>query len=70
MTTGRTTVRSRNPHHHTLTRVRRIWNELDYSQRRLFELRTGIPVTGPAGRRRDDHEIVMLEDLYRRGWRR
>ena len=56
--------------HHAMTRVRRIWNELDHSQRRLFEVRTGIPVAGEGSQRRNDHEISMLEDLYRRGWRR
>ena len=25
-------------------RVRQIWSELDYAQRRLFEIRTGVPV--------------------------
>jgi hypothetical protein len=29
---------------HTIKRVRRVWAELDYAQRRLFEIRTGIPV--------------------------
>ena len=28
------------------TRVRRSWSELDYVQRRLFEMQTGIPVAG------------------------
>ena len=27
-------------------RARRTWNDLDYVQRRLFEMQTGIPVTG------------------------
>jgi hypothetical protein len=59
----------RNRSHRTITRFRRIWNELDYSQRRLFEIRTGVAVTGPSRRRRDEHQIQLLEDLYRRGWR-
>lgn len=61
------------PRSHTpkaVTRIRRLWNELDYSQRRLFELQTGIAATGPTSRRRNDHQIELLEDLYRRGWRR
>jgi hypothetical protein len=62
--------RSHSHSHQVITRVRRIWNELDHAQRRLFEIRTGVSVTGPASRRRDDHQIEMLEDLYRRGWRR
>jgi hypothetical protein len=56
-------------HRHTIaTRVRRVWNELDYAQRRMFEIRTGVDVTGPS-RRRDEHHLEMLEDLYRRGLR-
>ena len=35
------------------TRVRRTWSELDYAQRRVFELQTGIAVTGSRGGR--DH---------------
>lgn len=54
--------------HRAAIGLRRIWGELEYSQRRLFELRTGVSATGPA-RRRDEHQITMLEDLYRRGWR-
>jgi hypothetical protein len=56
--------------HQAVTRVRRIWNELDYSQRRLFEVRTGVAVTGQSSRPRDHHSVQTLEDLYRRGWRR
>ncbi len=63
-------MRHRSHTHHAVTRVRRVWNELEYAQRRLFELRTGIPTTGRASQRRDDHQIELLEDLYRRGWRR
>lgn len=32
-----------------IRRVRRIWGELDYAQRRLFEIRTGIALTPKAG---------------------
>lgn len=28
-------------------RVRRIWRELDYAQRRSFELQTGVPSRAP-----------------------
>ncbi|MEA2210379.1 MAG: hypothetical protein QOF83_327 [Solirubrobacteraceae bacterium] len=56
--------------HQVITRVRRAWNELDYAQRRLLEIRTGLPLSGPVSQRRDDHQSAMLEDLYRRGWRR
>lgn len=32
------------------TRVRKIWAELDYAQRRLLEIRTGIPDLTRRGR--------------------
>ncbi len=35
------------------TRARRAWSELDYVQRRLFEIQTGIPATGSPRRRPD-----------------
>jgi hypothetical protein len=56
--------------HKAIARVRRVWNELDHAQRRLLEIQTGLPLAGPASRRRDDHRIARLEDLSRRGWRR
>jgi hypothetical protein len=36
-----------------IRRVREIWAELEYAQRRLFAIRTGIDITGQArhGRR-------------------
>ena len=47
-----------------LKRVKAIWSELDYAQRRLFEIRTGIEVDGgpsaPKIARRSDE----LEALY------
>jgi hypothetical protein len=36
---------------HIFTRARRIFRELDYAQRRLLEIRTGVPMTGDAERR-------------------
>jgi hypothetical protein len=30
-----------------ITRARLIWQELDYAQRRSFELRTGVPAPAP-----------------------
>jgi hypothetical protein len=62
-------MRHQSHSHQVLTRVRRIWNELDYAQRRMFEIRTGLDATGPSSRRLNDHQTEMLEDLYRRGWR-
>lgn len=46
-------------------RVRSIRNELDYAQRRSFELRTGLPAGGRALHRRSV-SIQELEQLYRR----
>lgn len=36
-----TTSRSRT--HRTIHRIRSIWSELGYVNRRLFEIRTGVP---------------------------
>ncbi len=33
-------------------RARQIWGELDYTQRRLFEVRTGVPTLTPEERAR------------------
>ncbi len=30
-----------------IARLKQTWTELDYAQRRLFELRTGVPVLAP-----------------------
>ena len=35
---------------HTIRRIKQSWAEMDYAQRRLFEVRTGIPVTPEATR--------------------
>jgi hypothetical protein len=43
-----------------IERVRRSWTEIEYAQRRMFELRTGIVF--PATRRRP--HIEELEALY------
>ena len=36
----------------TIRRVRAVWAELDYAQRRLLAIRTGIDITGQARRHR------------------
>ena len=46
------------------TRVRRSWSELDYVQRRLFEIQTGIPITGTPRRIARDGST----HLYRRDY--
>jgi hypothetical protein len=35
-----------------LRRLREIWAELNYAQRRLLEIRTGVPIVTPAERAR------------------
>jgi hypothetical protein len=42
-------------------KIKRVWAELDYAQQRLFEIRTGIPVTG---RTRSLSSVEELEALY------
>ncbi|HUA47634.1 MAG TPA: hypothetical protein VMA77_20525 [Solirubrobacteraceae bacterium] len=44
-------------------RVRRVWAELGYAQRRLFEIRTGIPAR-PERRPRISRSVDELERLY------
>ena len=45
---------------HAFRRAREIWAELDYAQRRLFEMRTGVD----AGTRRRTLTIDELEAMY------
>jgi hypothetical protein len=47
-----------------ITRIRRTWAELDYAQRRLLEIRTGIPFSDDEKRARRWAEIDELEALY------
>lgn len=44
--------------------VKRIWDELDYAQRRSFELRTGVPVLPVDRRPRLRGTVEELEALY------
>ncbi|HTX10163.1 MAG TPA: hypothetical protein VME22_16200 [Solirubrobacteraceae bacterium] len=44
-------------------RLKRLWGELDYAQRRSFELQTGVP-TGARRRARISRSIDDLERLY------
>jgi hypothetical protein len=59
-----TTVRARV--HNLAIRARRTWRELDYAQRRLFEIQTGLEVAGSHPRRRRA-SIEELERLHRAG---
>ena len=36
----------------TIRRMRRVWSEIDYAQRRLLAIRTGIDITAPERRSR------------------
>ena len=44
-------------------RIREIWAELDYAQRRLLEIRTGVPLTARSIRAA---EIADLETAFAR----
>jgi hypothetical protein len=46
-----------------LLRVKHVWQELDYAQRKLFEVQTGVPVTERRSRR--PSQIDELASLYR-----
>lgn len=43
--------------------IRKVWNEMDNAQRRLFEIRTGVPVTAQTRRAT---EIAELERTFAR----
>lgn len=42
-------------------RIREIWSELGYAQRRMFEIRTGVPVTARSIR---DAQVAELEAAF------
>jgi len=48
----------------TIGRVRRLAAELDYAQRRLLEIRTGVPLTRPEERRAGRATVEELERLF------
>src|ERR1700733_10217775 len=48
---------------HTIRRISKTWAELDYAQRRLLEIQTGIPMTPERERthaRVESHELEVL----------
>ena len=49
----------------TLHRIRRSLHEMDQAQRRLFEIRTGIPSEVSLERARDREMIAELEAHWR-----
>ena len=50
----------------TVKRLRSAWTEMDYAQRRLFEIRTGVQATSPKARQRPVTSTEELEALYAR----
>jgi hypothetical protein len=46
-------------------RIRRTRSELDYAQRRMFEIRTGLPADSSIDRVRDKAMIAELEAHWR-----
>jgi BMFP domain-containing protein YqiC len=46
-------------------RIRRSLSDMDYAQRRMFEIRTGVPATGHLERARDKAMIAELEAHWR-----
>ena len=48
----------------TISRVKRIAAELDYAQRRLLEIRTGVPFTRPEERRARRPTVQELEQMF------
>jgi hypothetical protein len=46
-------------------RIRRSLAEMDYAQRRVFEVRTGVPVTHSVDSARDKALIAELEAHFR-----
>jgi hypothetical protein len=50
---------------HALQRIRRSVSEMDYAQRRVFEIRTGLPPAHSLERARDKALIAELEAHWR-----
>lgn len=48
-----------------ISRLKQLWVELDYVQRRVLENRTGVPFVTPEERRRSRARVSQLEYLYR-----
>jgi len=48
-----------------IARVKALWSELDYVQRRVLENRTGVPFITPEERRRSLLRVRQLDYLYR-----
>jgi hypothetical protein len=50
---------------HTIQRIRRALAEMDYAQRRMFEIRTALPPENALDRARDRAMIANLEAHWR-----
>jgi hypothetical protein len=48
----------------SITRIKEVWRELDYAQRRSLELRTGLSFDKPVRDARSRADIEELESLY------
>jgi hypothetical protein len=48
-----------------ISSAKRIWNELDYAQRRSFELKTGVPLVKPKQRERPRGSIAERDAAER-----
>jgi hypothetical protein len=46
-----------------IRRIKQVWDELGYAQRRMFEIRTGVPVR-PNERPKISRSVEELERLY------
>ena len=46
-------------------RIKRVWSELDYAQRRVLENQTGVPFVTPEERSASRARVAQLEYLYR-----
>lgn len=53
------------PPRHALHRIRRTFAEMDYAQRRVFEIRSGLPPASTLERARDKALIAELEAHWR-----
>ena len=51
--------------HRLAGRIKRLWSELDYVQRRVLENQTGVPFTTAQERRQSRARVAQLEYLYR-----
>lgn len=50
---------------HTMQRIRRTLSEMNHAQRRVFEIRTGLPSESTLDRARDKAMIANLEAHWR-----